>query len=308
MENSQLYWIGFNVFVLIMLALDLGIFNRKIHEVSVKEALIWSAVWIGMALLFNVFVYFNLGKEKALEFLTGYLLEKSLSVDNIFVFVIVFSMFGIPAMYQHKILFWGIFGAIVMRIILIFSGIALITKFHWLVYVFGGFLVITGIKMVFGKEKKSDPSKNIVVRMFRKLFPVKDEIEDGKFFVKENGRSQATRLFLTLIVIEVTDLVFAVDSIPAILAITNDAFIVYTSNLFAILGLRSLYFALAGIIHRFKYLKHGLSVVLVFVGIKMIVSEFYKIPVVLSLVFIVIVLAVSVIASLLSAKESVDNP
>jgi len=308
MENSQLYWIGFNVFVLIMLALDLGVFNRKSHEVSVKEALIWSAVWIGMALLFNVFVYFNLGKEKALEFLTGYLLEKSLSVDNIFVFVIVFSMFGIPAMYQHKILFWGIFGAIVMRIILIFSGIALITKFHWLVYVFGGFLVITGIKMVFGKEKKSDPSKNIVVRMFRKLFPVKDEIEDGKFFVKENGRTQATRLFLTLIVIEVTDLVFAVDSIPAILAITNDAFIVYTSNLFAILGLRSLYFALAGIIHRFKYLKHGLSVVLVFVGIKMIVSEFYKIPVVLSLVFIVIVLAVSVIASLLSAKESVDNP
>ncbi len=303
MENSQLYWIGFNVFVLIMLALDLGIFNRKIHEVSVKEALIWSAVWIGMALLFNVFVYFNLGKEKALEFLTGYLLEKSLSVDNIFVFVIVFSMFGIPAMYQHKILFWGIFGAIVMRIILIFSGIALITKFHWLVYVFGGFLVITGIKMVFGKEKKSDPSKNIVVRMFRKLFPVKDEIEDGKFFVKENGRSQATRLFLTLIVIEVTDLVFAVDSIPAILAITNDAFIVYTSNLFAILGLRSLYFALAGIIHRFKYLKHGLSVVLVFVGIKMIVSEFYKIPVVISLLVIVTVLTVSIVMSLLSDKK-----
>lgn len=303
MENSQLYWIGFNVFVLIMLALDLGIFNRKIHEVSVKEALIWSAVWIGMALLFNVFVYFNLGKEKALEFLTGYLLEKSLSVDNIFVFVIVFSMFGIPAMYQHKILFWGIFGAIVMRIILIFSGIALITKFHWLVYVFGGFLVITGIKMVFGKEKKSDPSKNIVVRMFRKLFPVKDEIEDGKFFVKENGRTQATRLFLTLIVIEVTDLVFAVDSIPAILAITNDAFIVYTSNLFAILGLRSLYFALAGIIHRFKYLKHGLSVVLVFVGIKMIVSEFYKIPVVISLLVIVTVLTVSIVMSLLSDKK-----
>lgn len=303
MENSQLYWIGFNVFVLIMLALDLGVFNRKSHEVSVKEALIWSAVWIGMALLFNVFVYFNMGKEKALEFLTGYLLEKSLSVDNIFVFVIVFSMFGIPAMYQHKILFWGIFGAIVMRIILIFSGIALIAKFHWLVYVFGGFLVFTGIKMVFGKEKKSDPSNNIAVRIFRKLFPVKDEIEDGKFFVKENGRTHATRLFLTLIVIEVTDLVFAVDSIPAILAITNDAFIVYTSNLFAILGLRSLYFALAGIIHRFKYLKHGLSVVLVFVGIKMIVSEFYKIPVVISLLVIVTVLTVSIVVSLLPDKK-----
>jgi len=303
MENPQLYWIGFNVFVLIMLALDLGVFNRKSHEVSVKEALIWSAVWIGMALLFNVFVYFNMGKEKALEFLTGYLLEKSLSVDNIFVFVIVFTMFGIPAMYQHKILFWGIFGAIVMRIILIFSGIALIAKFHWLVYVFGGFLVITGIKMVFGKEKKSDPSNNIGVRIFRKLFPVKDEIEDGKFFVKENGRTHATRLFLTLIVIEVTDLVFAIDSIPAILAITNDAFIVYTSNLFAILGLRSLYFALAGIIHRFKYLKHGLSIVLVFVGIKMIVSEFYKIPVVISLLVIVTVLTVSIVVSLLPDKK-----
>ncbi len=303
METTQIFWIGFNVFIVLMLALDLGVFNRKSHEVSVKEALTWSAVWIALALAFNVLVYYYMGKTKALEFLTGYLLEKSLSIDNIFVFVIIFSMFSIPSAYQHKILFWGVFGAIVMRIILIFSGIALITKFHWLVYVFGAFLVFTGLKMVFGKEKQSGPGENFTVKLFRKLFPVKDEIDGDKFFIKSNGKTYASRLFLTLIVVEITDLVFAVDSIPAILAITNDAFIVYTSNLFAILGLRSLYFALAGIIHKFRYLKHGLAIVLVFVGVKMIISEFYKIPVTLSLLIITSVIGISVILSLLSRKS-----
>lgn len=304
METTQVFWIGFNVFIVIMLALDLGVFNRKSHEVSVREALVWSAVWIALALAFNALIYFYMGPVKALEFLTGYLLEKSLSVDNIFVFVIVFSMFAVPSAYQHKILFWGVFGAIVMRIILIFSGIALITKFHWLVYIFGAFLVFTGIKMVFGKEKKSDPGNNFTVKLFKKFFPVKDEIDGDRFFIKSEGKTYASRLFLTLIVIEITDLVFAVDSIPAILAVTNDAFIVYTSNLFAILGLRSLYFALAGIIHKFRYLKHGLAVVLVFVGIKMIISEFYKIPVTVSLLVISAVITVSVIVSLLSGNHS----
>ena len=302
MIDSTYLWIGFNVFVLIMLALDLGVFHRKSHEVNIKEALIWSFVWIALAMAFNYGIYHLMGKVKALEFFTGYVLEKSLSVDNIFVFILVFSFFKVPSLYQHKILFWGVFGALVMRIILIFSGVALLTKFHWLIYVFGAFLIFTGIKMLVQKDGHAEPDKNILVRLFKKIYPVTNEYHSDKFFVKLDGRKFATPMFVVLLVIEFTDLVFAVDSIPAILAITNDTFIVYTSNVFAILGLRSLYFALSGVMKYFRFLKIGLSVILVFVGVKMMIVDFYKFPIVLSLSVIIGILAVSVIASLIKPK------
>ncbi len=302
MIDSTYLWIGFNVFVLIMLALDLGVFHRKSHEVNIKEALIWSFVWIALAMAFNYGIYHLMGKVKALEFFTGYVLEKSLSVDNIFVFILVFSFFKVPSLYQHKILFWGVFGALVMRIILIFSGVALLTKFHWLIYVFGAFLIFTGIKMLVQKDGHAEPDKNILVRLFKKIYPVTNEYHSDKFFVKLDGRKFATPMFVVLLVIEFTDLVFAVDSIPAILAITNDTFIVYTSNVFAILGLRSLYFALSGVMKYFRFLKIGLSVILVFVGVKMMIVDFYKFPIALSLSVIIGILAVSVIASLIKPK------
>ena len=302
MIDSTYLWIGFNVFVLIMLALDLGVFHRKSHEVNIKEALIWSFVWIALAMAFNYGIYHLMGKVKALEFFTGYVLEKSLSVDNIFVFILVFSFFKVPSLYQHKILFWGVFGALIMRIILIFSGVALLTKFHWLIYVFGAFLIFTGIKMLVQKDGHAEPDKNILVRLFKKIYPVTNEYHSDKFFVKLDGRKFATPMFVVLLVIEFTDLVFAVDSIPAILAITNDTFIVYTSNVFAILGLRSLYFALSGVMKYFRFLKIGLSVILVFVGVKMMIVDFYKFPIVLSLSVIIGILAVSVIASLIKPK------
>ena len=302
MIDSTYLWIGFNVFVLIMLALDLGVFHRKSHEVNIKEALIWSFVWIALAMAFNYGIYHLMGKVKALEFFTGYVLEKSLSVDNIFVFILVFSFFKVPSLYQHKILFWGVFGALIMRIILIFSGVALLTKFHWLIYVFGAFLIFTGIKMLVQKDGHAEPDKNILVRLFKKIYPVTNEYHSDKFFVKLDGRKFATPMFVVLLVIEFTDLVFAVDSIPAILAITNDTFIVYTSNVFAILGLRSLYFALSGVMKYFRFLKIGLSVILVFVGVKMMIVDFYKFPIALSLSVIIGILAVSVIASLIKPK------
>ncbi len=296
-------WIGFNLFVLLMLALDLGVFHRKTHEVNVKEALIWSFVWFALAMVFNYGVYHYMGKVKALEFFTGYVLEKSLSVDNIFVFILVFSFFKVPALYQHKILFWGILGALVMRVILIFSGVALLTKFHWLIYVFGAFLVFTGIKMLLQKDSHVAPDKNILVRLFKKIYPVTNDYHGDKFFVKIDAKKFATPMFVVLLVIEFTDLVFAVDSIPAILAITNDTFIVYTSNVFAILGLRSLYFALSGVMKYFRFLKVGLSVILVFVGIKMIIVDFFKFPIMLSLGIIISILLISVLASLIKPKE-----
>ena len=303
MINSAYLWIGFNLFVIIMLALDLGVFHKKSHEVKIKEALVWSFVWIVLAMLFNFGIYFYLGKVKAFEFFTGYILEKSLSVDNIFVFVLVFSFFKVPSVYQHKVLFWGIIGALAMRIVLIFSGIALLDKFHWLIYVFGLFLIFTGIKMLFQKDKNIEPEKYIVVRMFRKFFPAVKEYHGDRFFIKKEGKKYATLLFIVLLVIEFTDLIFAVDSIPAILAITNDSFIVYTSNVFAILGLRSIYFALAGVMKYFRFLKVGLSLILVFVGVKMCLVDFYKFPITLSLGIIVSVLLVSVIASLLNPSK-----
>lgn len=303
MIDTHYLWIGFNLFVLIMLALDLGVFHRKSHEVNIKEALIWSFVWISLALIFNYGIYEYMGKVKALEFFTGYVLEKSLSVDNIFVFVLVFSFFKVPPKYQHKILFWGILGALIMRVILIFSGVALLAKFHWLVYLFGAFLIFTGVKMLFQKDTHIEPDKNILVRLFKKFYPVTNDYHGDKFFVKIDAKKLATPMFVVLLVIEFTDLVFAVDSIPAILAITNDTFIVYTSNVFAILGLRSLYFALAGVMKYFRFLKVGLSVILVFVGIKMMIVDFYKSPISLSLGIIVSILAISVLASLIFKQK-----
>ena len=302
-------WIGFNVFVLAMLALDLGVFHRKEHEVKMKEALTWSAVWIALALVFcgGIFLFWqqlNPGSsysntEAGLAFLTGYVIEKSLSVDNVFVFVMLFSYFHVPAKYQHRVLFWGIFGALVMRAIFIAAGITLIVKFHWLIYVFGAFLVITGIKMIWSKDKEMHPERNPVLRLFSKFTPVTKQYEGKKFFVKRDGRWWATPLAVVLLLIETTDVIFAVDSIPAILAITQDPFIVYTSNVFAILGLRALYFALAGIMQMFHYLHYGLSAILMFVGTKMLLADVYKIPLGVSLGVIFALLTISVIASLL---------
>lgn len=307
MEHSLLMWILFNGFILAMLALDLGVFHKKAHEIRMKEALTWSVVWISLALIFNTLIYYfwdwmspgseYTNKEAALAFLTGYLIEKSLSVDNVFVFLMVFTYFRVPALYQHKILFWGILGALILRAIFIFSGIALIEKFHWMIYVFGVLLIFTGVKMATQKDKKLEPEKNPVIKAFRRWFPVTSDYDADRFFTKINMRRVATPMFVVLLFIETTDVIFAVDSIPAILAITSNPFIVYTSNVFAILGLRALYFALAGIMNLFHYLNYGLSVILVFVGLKMILVDVIKIPVEYSLTVIVSILVVSIIAS-----------
>lgn len=292
-----LMWAGFIIFILFMLALDLLIFQRKPHEVKLKEALAWSGVWIGLALIFNLGVYIWGGRQQALEFLTGYLLEKSLSVDNIFVFLIIFSYFKVPQKYQHEVLFWGILGALIMRAAFITGGIALINQFHWIIYVFGAFLIFTGIKMAFSKEKEVHPEKSIVLRLFNRIIPVAKDYDGEKFFIKSGARWFATPLLVVLLIIETTDVIFAFDSIPAILAITRKPFIVYTSNVFAILGLRALYFALAGIMRYFHYLNYGLSLILVFVGVKMLLSGVYKIPVGISLIVIACILLISIIAS-----------
>ena len=307
MSDSAILWVGFNVFVLIMLALDLGVFHRKSHEVSLKEALTWTGVWITLALAFNVFIYYYFDEEFAVQFLTGYLIEKSLSVDNIFVIILIFSYFHVPSQYQHKVLFLGILGALVMRAIFIFAGIELIHRFHWLIYIFGGFLIITGIRMLFSDDTKIDPEKNFFVRMVRKIMPVTNDYVDDKFFTRVDGALWATPLFLALVVIEATDLIFAVDSIPAILAISEEPFIVYTSNAFAILGLRSLYFALAGIEKYFKYLKYGLALILVFVGSKMAMAQLFKIPVEISLLVIAVILGVSMVASVRKSRKELKN-
>ncbi len=298
METPVIFWVLFNAFVLVMLALDLGVFHRKSHEVSVKEALIWTFVWIFLALVFNAILYFWRGQQQALEFFTGYLVEKALSVDNIFVFIMIFTYFQIPAQYQHKVLFWGILGALIMRVIFIFAGVALLEKFHFTIYIFGALLIFTGIKMFNRSNAQIHPEKNPVIKFFRKLMPVTPALHGDRFFTKIDGKRYATPLFLVLLLVETTDLIFAVDSIPAILAITQDQFIVYTSNVFAILGLRSLYFALSGIVHRFWLLSYGLAVVLVFVGVKMMLIDFYKIPIEWSLLFIATVITASVILSL----------
>jgi tellurite resistance protein TerC len=302
MDTPILFWILFNAFVLLMLALDLGVFHRKSHEVSLKEALTWTSIWVILALVFNAIIFYWRGQQQALEFFTGYLVEKALSIDNIFVFIMIFTYFQIPSKYQHKVLFWGIIGALIMRVIFIFAGVALIEKFHFTIYIFGALLIYTGYKMFYHNNSKIEPDKNPVIRFFKKFMPVTPELHEDKFFVKLSGKQFATPLFLVLILIETTDLIFAVDSIPAILAITQDQFIVYTSNVFAILGLRSLYFALAGVVHRFWLLSYGLAVVLVFVGIKMLLIDVYKIPIEWSLVFIATIITGSVLLSLRTRK------
>jgi tellurite resistance protein TerC len=306
MTDNLWLWIGFNVFVLLMLALDLGVFHRKSHIVSLKESLAWTGVWVALALLFNVGVWHYAGSQKGLEFFTGYLIEKSLSVDNVFVFALLFSYFAVPPLYQHKVLFWGILGALVMRTVMIVAGAALITKFEWIIYVFGGFLILTGIKMIVKREEEIHPERNPVVRWFKRLMPVTPDYRGDKFFVRENGIRMATPLFVVLLLVEISDVIFAVDSIPAIFAVTKDPFIVYTSNVFAILGLRSLYFALAGVMDKFHYLKVGLGVVLTFVGVKMILAHTaWKIDTLVSLGVIVLILTVSVVLSLLRPKKIV---
>jgi tellurite resistance protein TerC len=303
---SIYFWIGFHLFIFMMLALDLGVFNKKSHKISLKEALTWSGVWISLAVLFNLFIYFEFGKIKALEFLTGYVIEYSLSVDNIFVFILIFTYFAVKPEYQHRILFWGILGALIMRAIFIFAGVALINRFHWIVIIFGGFLVYTGIHMLSQKDTAVDPEKNAIVKFFKKFLPVSDSYHGDRLFIRHGHKISATPLVLVLLVIESSDLIFAVDSIPAILAVSQDRFIVYTSNIFAILGLRSLYFAVAGIMGFFRYLKIGLAFVLTFVGTKMLLAFFgIEIHIAVSLLVIISILAVSILASVVikPAKE-----
>ncbi|HUR36938.1 MAG TPA: TerC family protein [Terriglobales bacterium] len=303
------FWIAFNLFVVAMLALDLGIFHRKSHEVKFREALAWSGVWIALASAFAILVYFWRGQQPGLEFVTGYLIELSLSVDNLFVFLVLFSYFKVPAEHQHKVLFWGIVGALIMRALFIVSGVALINRFHWIIYVFGVFLIYTGIKLAVQDETDIHPEKNPVLKWSRRVFPMTKDYEGGNFFVVRDSKRMATPLFAVLLVVETTDLLFAVDSIPAILAITRDPFIVYTSNVFAILGLRSMYFALAGMMAVFHYLNYGLSAILVFIGAKMLASNYYKIPIMVALGVVAGLLALSIIASLLfPPKEPKELP
>jgi tellurite resistance protein TerC len=297
--GSPILWVGFIAFVLAMLAIDLGVFHKKAHEVSLKEAGIWSAVWVALAIVFNVGVYSWFGADRALEFTTGYLIEKALAVDNIFVFVVIFTTFAIPAIYQHRVLFWGVLGALVMRAIFILAGGAFLQRFHWAIYVFGALLAVTGVKLLLQRNQEIHPEKNPIVRWIQRVFPMTPELHGDKFLILKNGRRYGTPLLLALVAVEVTDLIFAVDSIPAIFAITSDPFIVFTSNIFAILGLRSLYFLLAGIITKFAYLKVGLSFVLIFVGAKMLLMDVYKVPIPASLGIIAGILGLSIIVSLI---------
>ena len=310
MAESIWLWVGFIGFVLAMLALDLGVFHRKAHEVSLKEAASWSVVWVGTALLFNLGVYLYAGPQAGLEFLTGYLVEKALAVDNIFVIAIIFSYFAVPAMYQHRVLFWGILGALVMRGAFIAAGSYALQRWHWIIYVFGGLLLLTGIKMALQRDEHFDPAANPAVRFARRFLPLTDRYDGQKFWTVENGKRVATPLFLVLLLVEFTDLVFAVDSIPAIFAITTDPFIVFTSNVMAILGLRSMYFLLAGIVHKFVYLKLGLALVLVFVGAKMMLVDVLKVPTAVSLGVVALLIGGSVALSLLRPprKEEEGHP
>lgn len=302
LNNKFILWGGFNVLVLGMLALDLGVFHHKDHKISVKEGLVWSVIWIIVALIFNVFVYFWHGYTAAVQFFTGYLIERALSIDNIFVFILIFTYFGVDEKYQYKVLFWGILGALVMRGLFIGVGALLISMFHWVIYIFGAFLLYTGIKMGMTEDKEIHPDKNPVLKFVRKFMPITKDYQEGRFFIRQAGRMLGTPLFVVLVVVETTDVVFALDSIPAIFAITRDTFIIYTSNVFAILGLRALYFAIAGLMNMFAYLKYGLSAILSFVGVKMLISGFYKMHDMLSLAIIGGILTLSIIASIIWKK------
>jgi tellurite resistance protein TerC len=288
-----------------MLALDLGVFHRHAHTVSIKEASIWSIVWITLALAFNAGLYFFSGPEPALQFFTGYLIEKSLSVDNIFVFVLLFTYFAVPAAYQHRVLFWGILGALLMRGLMIALGVVLLETFHWIIYLFGAFLIVTGLRMAFHKEAEVHPERNPVLKLVRRLVPVTNDYERDRFVVRRAGQVLVTPLLLVLLVVETTDVLFALDSIPAIFAVTRDPFLVYTSNVFAILGLRSLYFVFANVMGKFSYLKLGLAVVLSLVGVKMVLTDIYHIPTALSLGVIALVLAAAILASVVRARRLV---
>jgi tellurite resistance protein TerC len=301
------FWVIFNLFILGMLALDLGVFHRKAHEVSFREAGIWTGVWVTLAFAFAVGIYMFAGQEPALAFATGYLIEETLSVDNIFVMVLIFQYFGVPRKYQHRVLFWGIVGALIMRGIFILLGSVLIHRFHFVIYLFGGLLVVTGAKMAFREEAPFDAETNRLLRWARRFLPMTRQYHGKEFVVREEGRLLATPLFLVLLMVEFTDLLFAIDSIPAIFAVTTDPFLVYTSNIFAILGLRSLYFLLAGIVHKFRFLKYGLSFILVFVGVKMLLSDIQKVPIIASLIVIACALAISIIASLIVPETQEDQ-
>jgi tellurite resistance protein TerC len=310
MTDSLWLWIAFNAFVLVMLALDLGVFHRKTHTIGLRESLAWTAVWVVLALGFNLWVWLSAGSEKGLEFFTGYLIEKSLSVDNVFVFALLFTQFSVPVQYQHKVLFWGILGALVMRAVMIVAGAAILHHAAWVIYVFGAFLILTGVNMVRNRPQPIGRAHGILSRRFAALIPVTDGYRGDRFLVHEDGVRKATPLFVVLVLVEFVDLIFAVDSIPAVFAVTQDPFIVYTSNVFALLGLRSLYFALAGVMHRFRHLKTGLGVVLVFVGIKMLLAHTpWKIDTLISLTVIAVILTASVVWSLLgSGAARVPSP
>ena len=303
-SGSTWLWVGFSVFIVTMLSLDLGLFNRNAHTIRYREAWIWSGVWVTVALIFAGLVFHYQGSVRGFEFLTGYLIELSLSVDNLFVFLLIFSYFKVPAKFQHRVLFWGVMGALVMRLTMIFVGAALINRFHWIIYIFGAFLVYTGIKMFRQEEIDIQPEQNPLVRIVTRFLPISRHYEEEKFFTKTNGKRTGTLLLLVLAVVEVTDLVFAVDSIPAIFVVTTNTFIVYTSNVFAILGLRSMYFLLAGVVEKFRYLRFGLAIVLTFIGLKMLVGAIgFHIPITISLVFVALVLVGSVVASLVISPE-----
>ncbi len=306
-ETSLAVWIGFVVFILTVLLLDLGIFHKKSHSIGFKESIVWSGVWIALAMAFSVIILYWRGQEDFMLFLTGYVIEKSLSVDNLFVFLLIFSYFKIPNQYQHKVLFYGILGALIMRALFIWAGIAILTKFTWVIYIFGAFLVFSGIKMLLPQSEEHDLEKSWVITGTKKIFPTSPHFHGDKFFVRQNGVLMITPLFITLIFVEFSDLVFAVDSIPAIIGITNDPFLVFTSNVFAILGLRSLYFALKGFADMFHYLKYGLAVILMFIGVKMLIMHWYHMPVAVTMAVIFSILLISVLVSIISNRKKLSG-
>lgn len=301
------FWIGFSIFLVGILALDLGIFHRKAKVIEPKEALIWSGIWFSISMVFDAIVFVWHGSQAGTEFLTGYMIEWSLSIDNVFVFVLIFSFFKVPAQYQYRVLFWGVVSALIMRGVLIGAGAALLANFHWIIFIFGGFLIFSGIRIAFHDDENANPNRNPMVRVFKKFVATSEEYDGQKFFTRKNGKRLATPLLTVLIAIEATDLAFAVDSIPAIFAITDEPFIVFTANALAVLGLRSLYFALAGIIHKFIYLKFGLALILVFVGVKMLVSDVYHMPAVLSLGIVLGILVGTVVVSLMSPQAATSS-
>jgi tellurite resistance protein TerC len=309
-QHSIWVWVGFGLFILLMLSIDLGLFNRKAHKTTYREAAIWSGVWVALALAFSGLVFWHQGKLKGVEFLTGYIIELSLSVDNLFVFLLIFSYFKVPSRFQHRVLFWGVLGALLMRATMIFIGAALVERFHWVIYLFGAFLIYTGINMLRQEETEIHPEDNPVVRLVTRFVPITRHYEEEKFFTVVNGRRTGTLLLLVLVIVEVTDLVFAVDSIPAIFGVTTDRFIIYTSNVFAILGLRSLFFLLAGVIERFHYLKIGLSAVLALIGVKMLTEQWLvrvmtkETLILASLVSVAVILLASVAASLIWPQDA----